>query len=640
MAVTPTQARQVLARRELARRELARRQESSVSQPSAAPTQQQPSFGDIRPAPFGPPLRDYPATIASFANQALGGIPKALYEHQPSSQAQARLAAYGDEPSLTPRQYPEPQSWQGKLLAGTGIAMPFGVAKQGVGLATRTFPQLAYRVATSPVGRAVERGVIGATAGILSNLPQPKEYVGRATGFAAGDVVIPPLIGKAAGLFKPKTPRGLILTEDQIAKMPPPHRARYLEVQRMREEARLGRQIGHFEEQARLRQAQIQSRSTVGEEAISSQQILGRVQAEAQREATLSQLSAEEQNYIAALDKQRTTIDSMLTGAAKQKTVAARQPFFDTAKAHSAEYERLMRQALTTPEAQRAQVTMKELQEMVETLYPHPDDIADARLARNTLQLFNQPLKTTFTPEVIVNEIDRLALRRGSYSKLRVYSNRERIADDLRSGLLELMETKGVDVRPPKEYWRPWANVRNKAIKLIRPWEDPRFPSYGGARELEQAAQNMGPVEVIHEIEREIGFNLTDELKTFVSQQDANVRARLLGKVHFEMLREEAQFAMTRRLTDLTTRAASSTQRLQGVTARKLAGVRSEVALQKITAETASGRKMTRIEQLQRSAVQQAHSQQTMKRIMKRAIYGLAAYGGLKQVPVIKDVLP
>lgn len=506
-----------------------------------------------------------------------------------------------------------------------------------------TLPQVIGGFAPSAAGVFAEMGANIATSPLeLATAIAPFSRAGK----MATEAVAASRPGQAIGRFLTKElstakfPKGLTLTEEQLAKMPPPRRARYLEVQRMREEKRLGRQIGHFEEQARLRRAQIESRAAAGEEAITRQQVFGKAQAEAQRETVLSRLSVEEQNHIATLDEQRATVDSMLTETAKQKTIAARQPFFDTAEAHSVEYDRLMRASLTTPEAQRARVTMRELQELVETLYPYPEDIADARLARNTMQLFTQPLETTFEPSVILNEIDSLALKRGGYSKLRVYSRRQRVADDLRTGLIDLLEQKGVDFRPAKEYWRPWAKVRDKAIKVIRPWEDPRFPSYSGARELEQVAQNLGPVEVVREIEREIGFNLTDELRVFVSQQDANTRARLLAKVHFEALKEEAGFAMTRTVADLSARAEASTTRLTGSTARKLAGVTSERTLQEMTARAASERTLTRIEQLQRRAVQQAHGHQMMKRIMRRAIYGLAAYGGAKQVPILKELLP
>lgn len=164
-------------------------------QPPSLATQ----LGTLRPAPFSPPLSEYPPIAANTLNAAGARIPGWLYQH------------------FTGQSIPQPQSLIGKFVnvigegAGLMVGAP-GLAARGTGLAARAIPGLIETALGRAGIRAAEGGVLGATANLPMTLEHPQQGALAATTTAALNVAIPPMVQRLLH----KIPHGKLLTDPQM----------------------------------------------------------------------------------------------------------------------------------------------------------------------------------------------------------------------------------------------------------------------------------------------------------------------------------------------------------------------------------------------------------------------------------------
>lgn len=470
----------------------------STAQPAA---QAPPSFGDLRIAPLGPPLKDYPATIVSLANQALLGIPKAVYEGQPApldSPTGARLANYGYDPQPNTRQYPEPQSLPGKLLAGTGAIAPFGLAAKGVGLATRASVPLAYRLATSALGRGVERGAVGATAGVLSNLPQPEEYAGRAAGFGAGNVVIPPVIAGVARAFQPRLnpqtiPELLKVPQSEVVNLRPKDQQTWFKIQ---------------------------------------------------REQLAQGLKAKGQG----LKAERDVLNRELNKSAQTRALNIRERL----NAHLPERSKHFRELFEIDMAGQSevQVSDQELRAYLLTRHGKNPEVLNAVSSR--LGLANESpkpsgqLTMTQAGEILEGQLpDKVrtlgqlyqqakdfgqTLPQAVRQSLRLYNADEYMTDKTIGTLIDFLETKGVNLSNSRGFWRETTPVIDQAVSEFRPFLVSGTKTQVASSRLKKLAMGIDTDNAVYgkTLADYLGIDdLPGSLKGVVAKLDANQKAQL-----------------------------------------------------------------------------------------------------------------
>lgn len=435
-----------------------------VEQPTNRLAQAAKTIGDFPGMPLFTPYRDIPGVLATAANAAGGGIPSWLYRN------------------ITNQPYPEPSTLRGKIL-GTAVGATAGLpmlAARGAGL------QIASRFPQAPA--FLTRAAEGAAGGIGFDIPEavnePIQGLKNAAIAAAANIVIPPAIKKVTGMFS-KKPRTLgdirILNEKEISKLP-----------------------------AEERQAHFASRNLEDSQLIAKERLL---------------LRQRYQDVINKVKEDQRSLGKAAPVVAYERLKGLRVPFDRLRTAHNRSYANGINEALAAAPEGDVFFTKDEIVEAVANKYLRPQFPGSPPILQDDPTEYRQLLNLLDDhPIVNRNEIsarDILSIADSEYNKLSPLAKgglksptpNQTQSVHLRDILLDLMEKKGIDVRPVKADWADWVPVRNIGFKLLSP---------SGPSQLIRIARGLDPVrgEHLEQLEALIGQSLRSEVKAIYTQLD------------------------------------------------------------------------------------------------------------------------
>jgi hypothetical protein len=298
---------------------------------------------------------------------------------------------------------------------------------------------------------------------------------------------------RAMDFMTPPSRTGLSETPQVLARMKPERRARFLELQ------------GERQQQTALRQ----------QERITTVKAM-----EVQR-----------------LSQERETLNRMMRQKGHEGTLQVRQVFPRLAAKQSKHYRSLIQGAKGN--AERVVLSRTDVSEQLTRRFPENPDNVQSILQ----QIFPEGTETTaITGRAALQHIDDFAskISRSAKEGRSVYTFQDKLADDARDVLVDLLESRGVQgLTEARQFWAQWAPIRNQATRDFRPFlQTPTQTQQGANRLISVAkAKDQGNANYIAELENLLGDSLTDELRTMAQQLDANQKAKAALELKESLLR-------------------------------------------------------------------------------------------------------
>src|SRR3990167_1268415 len=447
-------------------------------------------------------LRDTGVAALHGVNAATGGFLKSAYEHPITPNP--RLEAFGYTPSQEPRRFPEPITPEGKVM--TAIDTGIGAF---VGLPGKAFTKTAGAVAkyAPKIPAFIQRALAGGVGGAAFDVTQPETYGRNVALGAAGNVVLPPVINR---LFQKKPP---MMREDLLAtppgkvgKLPPAIRDLYIRDPRTQLAQQLQTERGELTTSTRAAKLEL---NRLDRETLSN------LNTETER----LQKQLQNQAYHVALKLKTTDIGPLL-------------------KQQSDRYADVARSAISKSE-KISPLTPQEITQAIEKRFadnPKAFNLAYEKLKLNVLDEYGQVVNQFYSPQEVVNEIDRLGLGI-QRSPTQAYTFEDHVADELRDTLLTIIEQKGVargldltGIRQAKAEWAKWKPVQKRLLQGTRFFEQSETVTDAFVNKLMQYARTdrtMNNEKYFSEIEKYIGRDFAKPMRPIVAKMTAIERHQL-----------------------------------------------------------------------------------------------------------------
>ena len=498
-------------------------------------------------------------------------------------------------------------------FAGLGLGIGSGIT----GGAFKFLPQLAK----SGLGRTAVSAASGAGAGAAMSPEHPVQgaLVGGTIGAGAQGVA------EGIGRLTPVKQTGLFPSSKVISRMPAERKAKLYELQAERQQVKTNRDIDVLKSNQEIGETGIRARYgtklTGVESGLSAQESSLQQNQAAQAQQRLIQRSTQRQT----LKNQEASLEKMLSSKAREKTLQLREPFLQHAQNRSIQYRNDI--ASVAKKGAKIPLTGDEVIQVLEKRLPYEKEFVQSiaqRLGANPeitpevpATLFSKAaaskrISPTFTPEQIVNEIDSLGQQLPRTNKW--YSPSDKLTDDARSALLDLLDQKGLmEVRQIKSDWAPWAKLRNRASPLIDPYGPADVPSERGAQAFVSAAKGKRHTELIGQIEKTLGQPIAKDLKPIVEQLSEVEAKKVQSQLASALENLQSEQSYKKSLGDVRQSAAQKRYELESGQSREIETAKS-VFSTKQTQLTRQG------ERLKNPFVKQAESIRRNATIKKVAI--------------------
>lgn len=275
------------------------------------------------------------------------------------------------------------------------------------------------------------------------------------------------------------------------------------------------------------------------------------------REEAQASLNTEAKARMRALTEDQQLLSQEMQETAKGTVLKIRERFPAVAKRTSNEYQDILNRALGGLED--TQLPLGELAQKLETrLAGQPEALSMAQKmlgikakptaaleefgvaaldAATQQQLAQAQLsgQVTTVGKVLKNmQKARGKIGRAAKGSERVYTFQEKIADDVASALVELLEEAGVEgLDEASAFWAQWAPIRNQAFRDFKVFLKTPTELEAGIKRLVKVAKgkDIGNAEYIRILEKELGIPLTDDLKVLVARLNASKKEQLATQV-------------------------------------------------------------------------------------------------------------
>lgn len=471
-----------------------------ASAPAAqAPPAARPSFLDA----LGLGLRETGVAALQGVNAASGGFLKSAYEHPIAPNP--RLEALGRTPDQTSRVWPTPTTPEGQFMGGLDT-----ILGSVVGLPGRAMTGAAAGLAkvAPKIPAWVARVGAGASGGLAFDVAEPDTYGRNAAIGAAGNVVLPPAIQGLVKAFKrpSMTVESLLATPmEKVPKLPPALQDLYIRESR--------KQVALQAQTARG-----QTVEAMHEAKIALNQL---------NRATLSNLRADTES----LEKQLR--DTAYQVALKLKTTDI-GPIMTT---QSTRYGDVVRSVIA--EGENIRFTPTQLLSAIEKRFQHNPrafNIAHDALKLDVLDEYGQMTSRMFSPQELVNEIDRIGLGIPR-SPTQTYTFVDDVADDLRDVLLTELERAGsaagkdfTKIRAAKQEWARWKPVQKRLVSGTRYFEQSETVTDAFVNKLmmlSRTDRTMNNEKYFGEIQHYLGRDFAAPMRPIVAKMTAIERQQV-----------------------------------------------------------------------------------------------------------------
>ena len=172
----------------------------------------------------------------------------------------------------------------------------------------------------------------------------------------------------------------------------------------------------------------------------------------------------------------------------------------------------------------------------------------------------------------------RQGVGRAAKESKRSYTFQEKVADDVASTMVELLEDAGADVSEASAFWAQWAPIRNQAFRDFKPFLKTPTETGAGIQRLIKVSRGKDPgnVRYIRRLEEELGVPLTDDIKVLVRKLNDTQKEKLATQVNQQL--QSGQIKTTS-LEAMEEARKAYTSTFSGITAKKdaaLAGLKTE----------------------------------------------------------------
>ena len=287
--------------------------------------------------------------------------------------------------------------------------------------------------------------------------------------------------------FFAKTPMGterlMTLSETQVAKLPPEERQTYLQL-----------------------------RNAADAQEISTK----RAALQQQYQETLGKIRQDQQ-----------VLGKAAPGVASQRLKGLAEPFRALQSAQNRLYKSRINEALADIPENNALFTREDLHGAIANKYLTPGTMPDDPTEyRALLDLFDEA-EIINANEISAQQVLKMSddLSRGigvgARNKSRAYVPNEVISSKLRDVLLDLLESRGANVREAKAEWAQWVPVRNLGLKFQTP---------SGPSTLMRIIQGRDPIRGEHlaQLESLLGESLQTEVKQVFTQLDGLTQQKVI----------------------------------------------------------------------------------------------------------------
>lgn len=321
------------------------------------------------------------------------------------------------------------------------------------------------------------------------------------------------------------------LPESILKKMSATDRNEYYALQKNRVSRQANRQMsGLIPENADLSSAENARALDLQSEAMS-------------KEAKLKQREiAKKQDFeLDRLDKQKKSLELEMAKSGHAGVLKLRNKWKEVARAYSKKYGSLIDAALEANPS--ATFSREEVLQALERAYPENPERVQATFQQIFPYESGQPW-TNASARDVIKGIKKLSgdISTSSKKGSRSYTYAEKLADDAKHELINVLEEKGVNgFTDANKMWKDWAPTRNEVMKDFKPHLTDKTETLQGANLLIKSAadpKDIGNIEYINKLENILGEDLTGDLKKMASQLDETQKAKAAVNIKAQLQRQ------------------------------------------------------------------------------------------------------
>ena len=468
------------------------------------------------------PLSDYPGIAAQGANTAAMGIPDFI----------ARSMG---------KRLPEAQSGAGRItqLGAQGLGLVAGGPGQ---IAGRAGKAVGARMVPGFMRSVAVPAVEGAVAGGLSDVGRPREILPRAAMGGAGGAAIGAGIGAFNSVYRKFLPPKFIPINpnpEELSNMSSVDRSEFFSSRSKGIESSTSRKIGSMQEQ----------------------QQLGLSEAEARGQSALQSLDRTNTQRIQNLEARRVQLQDQLMETAESKVVKARPAVRKLMGEASQEFRKIRNEELANSED--VQLVGKDIADYLRSKFTENPAALDRAIGELGINPSNNQ---SYSVKQIVKKLSNVRAQTPFQARAgnKLYNEADMFRDDLISNVSDMLEEYGVDFSRSKHFWASYAPIRNVAFRAIKPFQAEPIDTETGARFLIRGAKTAqkgrvgGTANVISEIEKRAGLNLTDDLKNIIGQMDDAKQQRLMAELNKQSQEFQIKSTASRASEDVKNRFLGS----------------------------------------------------------------------------------